>query len=112
MLTGLHHRDKKVNLASRTSRGLGLGFPNVGMPENVSANMKTPVTDAAVDQYVARIRAGGPLGKVFPGKWNRLCISFVQLNASPKRNVRGCFENCAVTVRGCNTHGLHTTHRL
>ena len=38
------------------------------MPENVSANMKTPVTDAAVDQYVARIRAGGPLGEVFPGK--------------------------------------------
>ena len=30
--------------------------------------MKTPVTDAAVDEYVTRILAGGPLGKVFPGK--------------------------------------------
>jgi 5-methylcytosine-specific restriction endonuclease McrA len=30
--------------------------------------MKTPVTDAAVDLYVDRMRAGGPLGKVFPGK--------------------------------------------
>ena len=38
------------------------------MNESVLANMKTPVTDAAVDVYVDRIRAGGPLGKVFPGK--------------------------------------------
>jgi 5-methylcytosine-specific restriction endonuclease McrA len=30
--------------------------------------VKTPVADAAVDEYVARIRAGGPLGEVFPGK--------------------------------------------
>jgi 5-methylcytosine-specific restriction endonuclease McrA len=30
--------------------------------------MKTPVTDVAVEEYVARIRAGGPLGQVFPGK--------------------------------------------
>ena len=30
--------------------------------------MKPPVTDAAVDEYVARILAGGPLGKVFPVK--------------------------------------------
>src|SRR5438876_111345 len=38
------------------------------MTENVLPNMKTPVTDAAVDEYVVRILAGGPLGKVFPGK--------------------------------------------
>ena len=30
--------------------------------------MKTPVTDVAVNEYVARLLAGGPLGKVFPGK--------------------------------------------
>lgn len=29
--------------------------------------MKTPVTDAAVEEYVTRILSGGPLGKVFPG---------------------------------------------
>lgn len=40
----------------------------VGLNENVPTNMKNTVTDAAVDEYVARIRAGGPLGKVFPGK--------------------------------------------
>src|SRR5215510_2370801 len=33
-----------------------------------SASMKPPVSDAAVDEYVTRIRAGGPLGKLFPGK--------------------------------------------
>jgi hypothetical protein len=38
------------------------------MAENVPARMMAPVTDAAVDEYVARIRAGGPLGQVFPGK--------------------------------------------
>jgi len=37
------------------------------MTENAS-EMKTPVADSAVDQYVSRIRAGGPLGQVFPGK--------------------------------------------
>ena len=30
--------------------------------------MKTLVADSAVDEYVSRIRAGGPLGQVFPGK--------------------------------------------
>ena len=30
--------------------------------------MKTPVTDAAVEDYVSRILSGGPLGQVFPGK--------------------------------------------
>jgi 5-methylcytosine-specific restriction endonuclease McrA len=30
--------------------------------------MKIPVTDAAVNDYVERIRAGGPLGIVFPSK--------------------------------------------
>ncbi|HLH51993.1 MAG TPA: HNH endonuclease [Verrucomicrobiae bacterium] len=30
--------------------------------------MKPPVTDATVDEYVARILAGGPLGKIFPAK--------------------------------------------
>jgi len=28
--------------------------------------MKTPVSDASVDEYAARLRAGGPLGKAFP----------------------------------------------
>jgi hypothetical protein len=31
-------------------------------------SMKPSVNDAAVDEYVARILAGGPLGKLFPGK--------------------------------------------
>jgi 5-methylcytosine-specific restriction endonuclease McrA len=30
--------------------------------------IKTPVADAAVDEYVARILAGGPLGKLLPAK--------------------------------------------
>jgi len=30
--------------------------------------MKMSVTDAAVDEFVARIRAGGPLGQLLPGK--------------------------------------------
>ncbi len=29
--------------------------------------MNTPVSDASVAGYAARLRAGGPLGKVFPG---------------------------------------------
>jgi 5-methylcytosine-specific restriction endonuclease McrA len=46
-----------------------LHFPNkVALNESVLTNMKTPVGDAAVDVYVDRILAGGPLGKVFPGK--------------------------------------------
>jgi 5-methylcytosine-specific restriction endonuclease McrA len=44
-------------------------FPSmVALHENVRRNMKTPVTDAAVEEYVTRILSGGPLGKVFPGK--------------------------------------------
>lgn len=40
--------------------------------------MKTSVSDAAVDEYVARIRAGGPLGKVFPGKLSECDFTLAQ----------------------------------
>jgi 5-methylcytosine-specific restriction endonuclease McrA len=53
------------------------------MTENVSANMKTPVTDAAVDEYVARIRAGGPLGEVFPAK-----LSECDFNPTQREKIR------------------------
>jgi 5-methylcytosine-specific restriction endonuclease McrA len=39
-----------------------------GMAENLPANMKTPVTDAAVDEYIARICAGAPSVEVFPDR--------------------------------------------
>ncbi len=48
------------------------------MTENVIASMKTPVADAAVDEYVARILAGGPLGKVFPGKLSECDFTLTQ----------------------------------
>ena len=52
------------------------------MPENVFGSMKTSVTDAEVDEYVARILAGGPLGKVFPGKLSEcdfICPCFLSV---------------------------------
>jgi 5-methylcytosine-specific restriction endonuclease McrA len=48
------------------------------MTQNVLASMKTPVTDVAVDEYVARILAGGPLGKVFPGKLSECDFTPIQ----------------------------------
>jgi 5-methylcytosine-specific restriction endonuclease McrA len=45
------------------------------MLKTVPASMNAPVTDAAVDEYVARIRAGGPLGKVFPGKMSECAFT-------------------------------------
>ena len=41
------------------------------MTEYMPASMKTPVTDAAVDGFVARILAGGPLGQLLPGKLSK-----------------------------------------
>ena len=61
MLAGLHHRDK-MDFDEICA------FQRLGMLKTVPTSMNTPVTDAAVDEYVARIQAGGPLGKVFPGK--------------------------------------------
>jgi hypothetical protein len=36
------------------------------MLKTVPASMNAPVTDAAVDEYVARIRAGGASGQSLP----------------------------------------------
>jgi 5-methylcytosine-specific restriction endonuclease McrA len=47
------------------------------------AGMKPPVTDAAVDEYVARILAGGPLGKLFPAK-----LSECDLSPSQREKIR------------------------
>lgn len=40
--------------------------------------MKTPVTDAAVEEYVTRILSGGPLGKAFPGKLSECDFTPIQ----------------------------------
>ena len=55
------------------------------MTENAS-EMKTPVADSAVDEYVSRIRAGGPLGQVFPGKLSD--CDFIPIQREKFRKVR------------------------
>jgi len=48
--------------------------------------MKTPVTDAAVDEFVGKIRAGVPTGKVFPGKMSE--CDFTPIQRESIRKVR------------------------
>jgi 5-methylcytosine-specific restriction endonuclease McrA len=45
--------------------------------------IKSPVADSAVDEFVARIRAGGPLGKLFPGK-----LSECDFTATQREKIR------------------------
>jgi hypothetical protein len=63
----------------KTCENFRLHFPTVArLDENLPTNMKIPVTDEAVNEYVNRIRAGGPLGKVFPAKLSECDFTSIQ----------------------------------
>ncbi len=55
-------------------------------------SMKHPVSDSAVSEYAKRLRAGGPLGTVFPAKLSQCAFTDVQREVirqarSDKRNL-------------------------
>ena len=67
--------------------------------------MKTPVPDSAVDKYVDRIRAGGPLGDVFPCKMSECDFTPIQREKIKKARAekRAALKHSKVSVNPLQT---------